>query len=280
MTGHGAKTGVQGGTSGSARKALGSLAGIAGFFKLGLGKSQLELIRQVAVSQQQVFEKQSQLKQLIFEIRHFLEKELPEIDDKVVARLKIDLLTHLITDSGIDTRSFLEIPDKEYFSTTLELLNRASTDLSPYEKEADLIRSELQRLQIVMKQLGVDQQSFAAEAGGVKSTPVGLRIGVGVVVVLVAAGLAFIADPYLGTVFLLISLIGVILWQRFRRKDDGGLLKRLNDCLEGYGGPRLKRVDAREISLAFEKVEEDYSSRVQLIIGRHPRLEELLEEGV
>ena len=278
MPGRGAKNGINTSTPGSGFQALGNLASIAAFFRLGSSKSQLELIRQVAVSQQQAFEKQTQLKQLIFEMRHFLDKELPAIEDRVVARLKIDLLTSLIQDSRIGTPSFLEIPDKEYFSTTLELLNKASAELSPYEKEADLILTTLQRLRVVLKQVPVDRQTFLAEARNIKSTPLAPVAGVGVAALLVAGGLALWADAYLGTAFLLVSLVAGMLWFRFRSKDDGGLLKRLNDCLEGYGGQMVRRIDAREITLAFDKVEEDLTSRVQLILDRHPLLEELLAE--
>ena len=265
--------------SGSALQTLGSLASVASYFKLGSGKAQLELIRQVAISQQQVFEKQSQLKQLIFEIRHFLEKELPGIEDKVVARVKVDLLTNLIEDSRIGTPSFLEISDKEYFSTTAELLKKASTELSPFEKEADLILATLRRLRVIMKQLSLDEQSFLRERGNVKSPSLVPPVITGVVMFLVTLALSIWGNPYLASGLFVVDMLLGIYWFGFRRRDDGMLLRKINECLEGYGSYRIPKLDSYEASRAFRKAGEDLERRIALIIERHPLLEELLLEA-
>jgi hypothetical protein len=122
-------------------KTIADISTIANYFQTKEIKNKIQEI-EYTVSQAAIKEEQQEkYRQIIFHINSFLIKETNIIKDKPVVATALLAINNSIKRLGLQSSSFIQISDKQFFQDTVTLLDSLTKDYQSYESEAKEIES-------------------------------------------------------------------------------------------------------------------------------------------
>lgn len=143
-------------------QSLANVATVANYFKLSDIERQAEEVNAAIAQQQTQAQYQAKIRQDIFVIRQDLEKKVPQVE-KVVAWILLDKMERYLSSQDISASSYDAIVDKEYFTQTHSMIEKAVDDLKSVEEEASQIRTECEafyELHKLKEQVHIDRSSL------------------------------------------------------------------------------------------------------------------------
>jgi hypothetical protein len=132
-------------------RTVAEVAAIANYFQIGSINNRIQEIEH-SVSQSAINEeRQTNIRQVVFQFNNFITKESDGIKDKLVVATALVAIKTILSKSGINSSSFVQISDKQFFQETLLLLNSKMVEVQSYEPEAAVIENAYRQFKAFSK---------------------------------------------------------------------------------------------------------------------------------